>query len=732
MLYLPFKDTTENIKHKRSRYDDDDDDPDYDDEDDTYSDSYSDSYKDYHRTTRNNKKPQYYGEEKEYYSKLPKKEKDIIDAAEKSIDLGNSHMVPLRFKILQSAMDQKQKSYAIEKLHTLYKTCPTSGEYSKLYNYIESLCKIPIGRYQNLPCNKDSDIHTISTFLTSTRDRLNSSVFGHDECKDQIIRLLAQWISNPKSTGLVIGIEGPMGVGKCHAKDTPIIMYDGSIKMVQDIAVGDILMGDDSTPRHVLTLGRGTSDMYKVIDMDNNESYTVNADHILCLCDTSLDTYFEISVKEYLALPLDEQKKYRGYRPQCIYFDEGRDIPDAYDLAYNMSPTHDILTSSRKSRQEYLAGIIDYAAFQVDNHYIMYFENNVYNRQLCDHIKFLARSLGIGAYTKLETKEEYEERLATHHRFLESGIEVGRTIHKNQMKLFIYGERNKKLISSTHAPYYNISIESVGPGEYFGFTLDGNHRYIMGDFTVTHNTTLVKEGICKALGLPFGFVPLGGVSDGSYLVGHSYTYEGSRWGRIIEILMECGCMNPILFFDELDKVSNTRYGEEIKNILIHLTDFAQNANFNDKYFSDIQLDLSRCLMIFSYNDSEAVSPILRDRMVTIKASGYNTNDKVHIVEQHMLRELFDKYSFKDGDIVFSKEVIQYIITKTEEEQGVRNLKRSLESIISQINLARLIKKDIKLKDGVIQLPYKVSKKDVDTLIIKNKFDDNVSRSMMYI
>lgn len=89
-------------------------------------------------------------------------------------------------------------------------------------------------------------------------------------------------------------------------------------------------------------------------------------------------------------------------------------------------------------------------------------------------------------------------------------------------------------------------------------------------------TTLVKEGIAKMIQRPFEFISLGGATDSSFLDGHSYTYEGSMPGKIVEILKKSGCLNPVIYFDELDKVSTTPRGEEIINLLIHLTDFSQN------------------------------------------------------------------------------------------------------------------------------------------------------------
>ena len=119
-------------------------------------------------------------------------------------------------------------------------------------------------------------------------------------------------------------------------------------------------------------------------------------------------------------------------------------------------------------------------------------------------------------------------------------------------------------------------------------------------------TSLAKKGIANCLkdnensSRPFSFIAIGGSSNGSTLDGHNYTYVGSTWGRIVDILMETKCMNPIIFIDELDKVSRTEHGKEIIGILTHLIDQTQNDSFQDKYFNGIDLDLSKALFIFSY------------------------------------------------------------------------------------------------------------------------------------
>lgn len=402
-----------------------------------------------------NLRERYFPEEIKYYKSLSKKQKEHIEEMEtKLIDINHIN-TPFRFRILESDMDLHLKSIAIQKVEKLNRMDPSSSDYNKMMNWIEHLCKLPIGKYKKLPLNSSESSETISKFLDTTKQNLDAKVFGHVDTKDQIIRLLAKWISNPESKGNIIGIEGPAGVGKT------------------------------------------------------------------CIC----------------------------------------------------------------------------------------------------------------------------------------------------------------------------------------------------------------NAICESLGLPFGFIQLGGISDGSYLLGHSYTYEGSRWGRIAEILMGSGYMNPVLYFDELDKISKTQHGEEIVNILIHLTDNTQNNKFHDKYYSDIELDLSKCLIVFSYNFAEEISPVLRDRIVTIKANGYKMKDKLKIAKDYMIPLIFKEFSFDEHDIIITDAILQYIINSTDEEQGVRNLKRSLEEVISQLNLHRLLKKNI-IDENELIFPLQLTKEIVDKCLMYKK-QKNISLDMMY-
>ena len=251
----------------------------------------------------------------------------------------------------------------------------------------------------------------------------------------------------------------------------------------------------------------------------------------------------------------------------------------------------------------------------------------------------------------------------------------------------------------------------------------------------TGKTTLVKEGISKILGRDFAFIALGGATDSSFLEGHSYTYEGSSWGKIIDILIQSKCMNPVIYFDELDKVSDTPKGEEIIGILTHLTDTTQNSKFHDKYFSELDFDLSRCLFIFSYNDETKVNPILKDRMYRIQTKGYDLKEKTKIARDYLIPSIKKEVMFEEEDIKINDETIKHIIEKyTEQEQGVRNLKRCLEIIHTKLNLYRLMKpennlfeKEMKMK---IEFPMEVTNEIVDKMIKLN--EDTGSWRNMYM
>ena len=227
-------------------------------------------------------------------------------------------------------------------------------------------------------------------------------------------------------------------------------------------------------------------------------------------------------------------------------------------------------------------------------------------------------------------------------------------------------------------------------------------------------TTLIKEGIAKAMNKPFVFISLGGAGDASFLDGHSYTYEGSVCGRIARGLMESKCMNPIIYFDELDKISTGSKGEEITNLLVHLIDPVQNSHFRDKYFHGIDLDLSKVTFIFSFNEPHNVNHILMDRIKTVETKYLLPVQKLHIAKNYMLPKIFEDIGINESSIQFPDSTINSIINKYTYEGGVRKMKTVLYSICRELNVRNMMKS--KFHNRVVKFPFKVKSSYIKELV----------------
>jgi ATP-dependent Lon protease len=236
----------------------------------------------------------------------------------------------------------------------------------------------------------------------------------------------------------------------------------------------------------------------------------------------------------------------------------------------------------------------------------------------------------------------------------------------------------------------------------------------------TGKTSFARNGIANVLKRPFMFFSLGGASDIAHYSGHSYTYEGSMWGRIIDAIMQAGCMNPVLYFDELDKISGTPHGEEITSMLIHLTDRSQNTQYHDRYFAGIDFDLSQCLFVFSFNDESKVHPVLKDRMSVIQCSGYTNDEKKIIVANYVWPDVLKHAGIKREDLTATEDAAEYIIREySNGEQGMRNIIRVVETVVSRVNLLRLSDEESGKKYKFwtkIQFPLKLTKETVKSLL----------------
>lgn len=222
----------------------------------------------------------------------------------------------------------------------------------------------------------------------------------------------------------------------------------------------------------------------------------------------------------------------------------------------------------------------------------------------------------------------------------------------------------------------------------------------------TGKTSIIRKGFSKILSRPIKHISLGGNTDSSTFFGFDYTYTGSRCGIIIQSLIESGVMNPIIYLDELDKVSNTAQGQDIINFLIHITDPEQQATFRDKYIG-FDVDLSKVLFVFSYNDQELISPILLDRLNIIKIKTPSVQEKKVIVRNYIINDICKNINFNMQDVEFNDEAISYMIQRFDNETGMRNIRRLLETVIMKLNT-------IKLTGNKIKMSYSITPEMIDT------------------
>jgi hypothetical protein len=237
-------------------------------------------------------------------------------------------------------------------------------------------------------------------------------------------------------------------------------------------------------------------------------------------------------------------------------------------------------------------------------------------------------------------------------------------------------------------------------------------------------TSLAKYGISNCLkdengeGRPFAMIQIGGDTNGSSLHGHNYTYHGASWGSIVQILMDKKCMNPIIFIDEIDKISKTENGKEIIGILTHLLDSTQNNCFQDKYFSGIDIDLSKALFILSFNDVNLIDKVLLDRIHLIKFNHLSLEEKLVISNKYILPEIYEKMGLQNI-IKISDEVLIYIIESYTIESGVRKLKEILFDIIGEINI-EFLKYQAMIHDPMdqyfIDIPFELTKQKLEKYV----------------
>jgi ATP-dependent Lon protease len=241
--------------------------------------------------------------------------------------------------------------------------------------------------------------------------------------------------------------------------------------------------------------------------------------------------------------------------------------------------------------------------------------------------------------------------------------------------------------------------------------------------------TKIIHVMAQSLNLPFYHISLGGIKDGSFLDGFSNTYIGSRQGIIVDALIKMNCCNGIIFFDEIDKISDSPEGAEVVNQLIHILDNTQNNMFYDKYVSDIPIDLSNIWFICSLNNSDYLNQVLRNRLYMIDVEGYGNSQKVEISKNILIPKKCKDYGL-ENQLFFDDSIIEYIVNKNKKnDKGVRELKRNIDTICKRVDILRAsIDKDGKygvldwtFKIENLVFPLKLNKKHIDILLndVKN-------------
>tara|TARA_Y100000389_G_C17467474_1_gene526941 strand:- start:94 stop:2724 length:2631 start_codon:yes stop_codon:yes gene_type:complete len=495
----------------------------------------------------------------------------------------------------------------LERLFVIKNTVKIQGHYivNKHTNYKTDLTDniriIQLPKYAGLNLMTKLKLNYIDKRIIPLNDiDFNSSIILYENQK-KICDDMEKKIKSRNSHSYIL-IQPP-GYGKCMGYGTKIIMYDGTIKEIQDIKIGDMLMGDDSTSRKVLNLGRGQDEMYKISNI-KGDKYIVNSEHILCLkystkpriidiikqqayiikwfnnqnYKQSTTTYSYknkdknniqlianlylqekikycdddviISIKDYLKLPKSTQQKLKGYKTSIEFSEKNINLDSyfiglwlgdgnsnkseisnqdsrilkylsthvlkyncylnyiakydyrfvsfdnkynyitnklkEYNLINNKHIPYEYKCNSKENRLKLLAGILD-----SDGH----LDNNCYeiiqkNKLLSDDILYLARSLGFAAYQKECKKScmyKNEKKEGTYYRIFISGNGL------EQMPLLCERKKAKPRQQIKEALRSGITVTPIGIDNYYGFELDGNHKYILDNFIVTHNTITAIE-----------------------------------------------------------------------------------------------------------------------------------------------------------------------------------------------------------------------------------------------
>jgi ATP-dependent Lon protease len=245
-------------------------------------------------------------------------------------------------------------------------------------------------------------------------------------------------------------------------------------------------------------------------------------------------------------------------------------------------------------------------------------------------------------------------------------------------------------------------------------------------------THIVRNALANVLHRHLCCINMGGIRDAAHFYGFSYTYSGSKYGVIAQQLMDAKVMNPIICLEEVDKISDTKEGYEIQNILMHLTDPEQNYAFQDKYFSGIDIDMSKAVIVMTLNNPELLDPILLNRLHLVKVPDPTIEDKINILKNFIYPKICQNIGFDSNSLILDSEILTYIINKyNEKDKGMRTLRKHIETIILKLNTIKLIGCDLsgKLK---IKFPLELSTDLVDKILDTDTSKEESNFQHMYM
>lgn len=207
-------------------------------------------------------------------------------------------------------------------------------------------------------------------------------------------------------------------------------------------------------------------------------------------------------------------------------------------------------------------------------------------------------------------------------------------------------------------------------------------------------TSIVKS-IARALGRKYLRVSLGGVRDEAEIRGHRRTYVGAIPGKIIYMMKQAGCINPVLLLDEIDKMGKDNRGDPA-SAMLEVLDPEQNNTFTD-HFLEVPYDLSKVLFVCTANATDDIPEPLLDRMEVIELSGYTELEKIEIANKFLLKKNLALHGIPDGVITISDRTYAKIVERYTGESGVRSLERMIAAICRKVALKLVENPDAKVE-----------------------------------